>query len=168
MYIMGLGNKPVGECYLEPPSYSDTNGHSSIAGAVGGGSAGITGEKPSMWLMGQYYDGTKIKLINFKEPQGEPDEDSIEGRVRALEIWQYYMTKYAEYFNEKFCDATGVEFKTLQEFIDEFEDLTEEKPDPPYNKEDNDSSDETDEEEITEYAVSNVDMYRGKKEEGGE
>lgn len=62
MYMMTQGEKPTGECYLIPP---DDNG---VA-----------------WLVAHYYDGSNVKLIRFKKPEGSPVGNSPMQRMYDLE-----------------------------------------------------------------------------------
>ena len=105
MYMMGLGSKVVGECYLSPP---DQNGEA--------------------WLIGHYYNGGEIKLINFKPPVSAPEDGSPIKRIEDCEDWHEYayklfdqikeiLEKLKTYFKEyedwdaevleKLCDAAG-------------------------------------------------------------
>ena len=67
MYMMGLGGSPVGECYLSPP---DKNGEA--------------------WLIGHYYNGGNIKLLNFKPPVEAPEDGSPIKRIEDSEDWHEY------------------------------------------------------------------------------
>ena len=93
MYIMGLGGKPVGECYFSPPDKDGT-----------------------AWLIGQYYSGSNVKLLMFREPTTSPEEGSPEKRLRDLEDDVYYLKKYAESYIRSLCNLTGDEYKSFNEF----------------------------------------------------
>ena len=60
LYIMKQGSKPTGECFLTPTS--------------DGGQ-----------FVGQYYDGSNVKLLRFKQTQTVLDIDDIEKRLTELE-----------------------------------------------------------------------------------
>ena len=61
-FLIEMGKDPVGEAFITPPD-----------------GRGVC------WLMGQFYDGTQVKLIRFKQPLESPEKGSPMDRMYELE-----------------------------------------------------------------------------------
>ena len=102
MYVMQINKKPVGECYILPPE------------------EGANGLQET-FLVAQYYNGTNVKLLKFKQPSQTVEYGSILYRIKKLEDYQL------ETFNilKKLVTLAGDvdTTNTITDYIDELSDF---------------------------------------------
>lgn len=142
MYIMTIGKKPVGECVF------------------------TENEDGTATVLAHYYNGKKRELIKLVPKTEEPAEGSPIKRLDNLDYFKNWGLQYMEFFCEEFCKRTGVEYKTLDEFIEERMPPKEEEPEeePPEEEE----TEGEEEEEVIPFMVANIETYipnRGEVEE---
>ena len=92
--MMGLGNEPVGECYYIPPDISGVS-----------------------WLVGHYYSGGEVKLIQFRPTVESPEDGSPIKRIENLEDWMQYSYKLFEQIKDMY--AVIQSYMTSKEAWDE-------------------------------------------------
>lgn len=124
MFIMNIGNKPIGEVFLTPPN-----------------------QEKEAFLVAHYYGGGETKLLRFREPLELPEDNSPMKRINDLEdklyenyemlskIMEYiekdnkWKNDYYEYIDSllvEIFDKTGLEYDELTEEQPKLDDLNEE------------------------------------------
>lgn len=108
MYMMGLGGKPIGECYLSPPGAPEK------------------GAPNEAWLIGHYYSGGNVKLLKFKEPLETPEEGSPMDRIIKSEDRDLFILNKMKEIVDFIKDTLGTDLdapKNIQKEITKLEEF---------------------------------------------